>query len=111
MKPRWLNVDKATIFFKSDSINADSPAYREVNRLVTSIKYANEEEDKIDVFWIIRKSPAVTRVDEWTNDEIGVGAAIAAGSQGENGNNADFVDKAMKSKKGRREFRRLDSII
>lgn len=31
-------------------------------------------------------TPAVTRVDEWTKAEIGVGAAIAAGSQEENGN-------------------------
>jgi len=27
----------------------------------------------------------VTRVDEWTSAETGVGAAIAAGSQAENG--------------------------
>lgn len=30
--------------------------------------------------------PAVTRVEEWTRAEIGVGAAIAAGSQAEKGN-------------------------
>lgn len=29
--------------------------------------------------------PAVTRVDEWTSAETGVGAAMAAGSQLENG--------------------------
>jgi hypothetical protein len=34
---------------------------------------------------IKRKTPAVTRVDEWTKDETGVGAAMAAGSQAENG--------------------------
>lgn len=32
-----------------------------------------------------RYKPAVTRVEEWTNAEIGVGAAIAKGNQGENG--------------------------
>jgi len=32
-----------------------------------------------------RYTPAVTRVEEWTNAETGVGAAIAAGSQLENG--------------------------
>jgi hypothetical protein len=34
---------------------------------------------------IIRKIPAVTRVEECTRAETGVGAAIAAGSQAENG--------------------------
>jgi hypothetical protein len=34
---------------------------------------------------IIIKTPAVTRVEEWTSAETGVGAAIAAGSQEENG--------------------------
>jgi hypothetical protein len=34
---------------------------------------------------IRRKTPAVTRVDECTKDETGVGAAMAAGSQAENG--------------------------
>ena len=32
-----------------------------------------------------KKTPAVTSVDEWTNAETGVGAAIAAGNQLENG--------------------------
>lgn len=31
-------------------------------------------------------TPAVTKVEECTKAEIGVGAAIAAGSQAENGN-------------------------
>jgi len=30
-------------------------------------------------------TPAVTRVDEWTSAETGVGAAMAAGSHAENG--------------------------
>jgi hypothetical protein len=34
---------------------------------------------------IKRKIPAVTRVEECTRAETGVGAAIAAGSQAENG--------------------------
>jgi hypothetical protein len=34
---------------------------------------------------IRRYTPAVTKVEEWTNEETGVGAAIAAGSQAENG--------------------------
>jgi hypothetical protein len=44
---------------------------------------------------ISRYTPAVTRVDEWTSAEIGVGAAIAAGSQAEKGNWALFEIAAM----------------
>jgi hypothetical protein len=33
----------------------------------------------------------VTSVEECTNEEIGVGADIAAGNHGENGKRADFV--------------------
>ena len=40
---------------------------------------------------IIKYKPAVTRVDEWTKEEIGVGADIDAGSQGEKGKRADLV--------------------
>jgi len=41
----------------------------------------------------MRYSPAVTRVEECTREEIGVGAAIAAGSQGEKGKIALLVIK------------------
>lgn len=41
-------------------------------------------------------TPAVTRVEEWTKAETGVGAAIAMGSQGENGNCALLVIPAIK---------------
>lgn len=34
---------------------------------------------------IIRNTPAVTSVEEWTRAETGVGAAMAAGSQLEKG--------------------------
>lgn len=34
---------------------------------------------------ISKKTPAVTKVEEWTRAETGVGAAIAAGSQAEKG--------------------------
>lgn len=44
---------------------------------------------------IIKKTPAVTRVDEWTNAEIGVGAAMAIGSHAENGNWALLVKLAI----------------
>lgn len=39
----------------------------------------------------MRKRPEVTRVEEWTKAEIGVGAAIAKGNQGEKGKMADLV--------------------
>lgn len=44
---------------------------------------------------IIRNTPAVTKVDECTRAEIGVGAAIAIGSQAENGNCALFDNAAV----------------
>lgn len=47
---------------------------------------------------INKKVPAVTRVEEWTRAEMGVGAAMAAGSQAENGNCALFVHAAMQMK-------------
>lgn len=43
---------------------------------------------------IIKYTPAVTKVDEWTSAEIGVGAAIAIGNQAENGNWALFEHAA-----------------
>ena len=42
--------------------------------------------------------PAVTRVEEWTREDTGVGAAIAAGSQAENGIWALLVRLATKIK-------------
>ena len=52
---------------------------------------------------IIRYKPAVTRVEEWTNAEIGVGAAIARGSHGENGKMALLVIKVKVKKRVIRE--------
>jgi len=40
---------------------------------------------------IIKNKPAVTKVEECTKAEIGVGAAIAAGNQEEKGKIADLV--------------------
>lgn len=53
----------------------------------------------------------MTKVEEWTREEIGVGAAIAAGSQGENGKRADLVDSAIKSKKDKNVLETFDSNI
>lgn len=40
---------------------------------------------------MVKNTPAVTSVDEWTKADTGVGAAIAAGNQLENGICALFV--------------------
>lgn len=45
----------------------------------------------------------MTRVEEWTKAEIGVGAAIAIGSQGEKGYKALFVIKVKTSIKGKNQ--------
>jgi thiazole synthase ThiGH ThiG subunit len=47
---------------------------------------------------ICRKIPAVTSVDEWTSADTGVGAAMAAGSQLENGICALLVNLAIRIK-------------
>lgn len=78
------------IFFRSCSQLADNPAYKAVIEEMIIVRY-------IIVGWgfeeirIIKNTPAVTRVDEWTKAEIGVGADIAIGSHAENGNCALFV--------------------
>jgi len=41
---------------------------------------------------IKRNTPAVTRVEEWTKAETGVGAAIAAGNHAEKGTCALLVE-------------------
>lgn len=64
-------------------------------KLIESLFSLNEQN------LIIKITPAVTRVEECTSAEIGVGAAMAAGSQEENGNWALFVTLTIKrSKKG-----------
>lgn len=91
-----LKVDRAIVFFRSLSWLAATAAINIVNaetkrRLGLKKSHADKEE------WnrIKRKIPAVTRVEECTNAETGVGAAIAAGSQAENGICALFVIPAI----------------
>lgn len=48
---------------------------------------------------IIKKTPAVTKVEEWTRDLTGVGAAMAIGSHEENGICALLVEAAIIIKK------------
>ena len=46
-----------------------------------------------------KKTPAVTNVEEWTNEETGVGAAMAAGSHALKGIWALFVNPPRANKK------------
>jgi len=47
-----------------------------------------------------RRTPAVTRVEEWTKDETGVGADMASGSQVLKGNRALLVADANNTHTG-----------
>lgn len=81
------------IFFISCSQFADNPAYKAViDEIVMRINI--QVGWLLDIIRIIRKIPAVTKVDEWTSAEIGVGADIAIGNQAEKGNWALFVHLA-----------------
>lgn len=88
-----LRVDKAIIFFKSCSQLADILAYKAVIDEI-SINIIIIYGCDVDEIRIIKYTPAVTKVDEWTKAEIGVGADIAIGNQAENGNCALFVHLA-----------------
>lgn len=87
-------MDKAIIFFKSCSQLADILAYKAVMEEVI-IRINIVLGWLFDIIRIIRKIPAVTKVEEWTKAEMGVGADIAIGNQAENGNCALFVHLAV----------------
>ena len=84
--PNCLKVDSAMIFFMSFSAMADRPAINivvDATRMIVGLNRGvlfRAGKNRIK-----RKTPAVTSVEEWTKAETGVGAAIAAGSQEENG--------------------------
>lgn len=89
IKPNWERVDSAIIFFESLSLRANVPVIKIVNNEIgIRISFHNSI-----TLWnrIIKYNPAVTKVEEWTNEETGVGAAIAAGNQTEIGNCALLV--------------------
>jgi len=89
--PSWLRVDKATIFFKSDSRKAENLAIKVVTapnipitaRVFVLLTAGRARNNKY--------TPAVTSVEECTKADTGVGAAIAAGSQALKGTWALFV--------------------
>lgn len=81
INPSCLSVDRAISFLKSNPLHALIPA-----RIVVIIPIINTRNDGL--FWlyrIIRYTPAVTSVDECTNADTGVGAAIAAGNHAQKG--------------------------
>lgn len=63
-------------------------------------KSAEQVSPKIKEKRINKYTPAVTKVEEWTSAETGVGAAIAAGSQAEKGIWALLVIAANKTRRG-----------
>jgi hypothetical protein len=93
--PSCLRVDIATTFLKSPSRQATNPATNivitpKIFRISLNIGIENMKLNRISKY-----TPAVTSVEECTNDETGVGAAMAAGSQAENGIWALFVIAAI----------------
>lgn len=83
-RPSWDKVEKATTFFKSLSFRAHK-APTNIVLLPSNIK-TNPPTSNFNK----THNPAVTKVEEWTRADTGVGAAIAAGSHAENGNCADL---------------------
>lgn len=88
-----LKVENAIIFFESVSCIAIRPDINNVQTAImnkfSSILFNNSKNR------IIMKIPAVTKVDEWTKADTGVGAAIAFGNQEEKGIWALFVIAVM----------------
>ena len=82
--PSCLKVDKAIIFFRSNSNTATIPDINivrtEIGKRIVATWFSNKNENRIR-----RYTPAVTNVEEWTRAETGVGAAMAAGSHAEKG--------------------------
>jgi hypothetical protein len=78
-------VERATIFFKSISTRAAVLAKKAVNLPASPKKTKLNLSLKTYLNRINKYTPAVTKVEECTSEDTGVGAAIAAGSQAEKG--------------------------
>lgn len=85
INPSWLSVDKAITFLRSVSKLATQPAASIVIRPIVKATEGRVVIFIIGINRIMIKTPAVTRVEECTKAETGVGAAIAAGSHAEKG--------------------------
>lgn len=79
----------------SHSNTADTPDINIVIRPTHISKVITLLLDKINSNRTNKYTPAVTKVDEWTKADTGVGAAIAAGNQAEKGIWALFVHVEM----------------
>ena len=81
IKPSWERVEKATTFLSSFSKRAQTPPI-----IIVAAPNVIKIKKRSILNFSSSHTPAVTKVDEWTKELIGVGAAMAAGSQDENGN-------------------------
>jgi len=88
--PSCLKVDKAMTFFMSVSQTAPTLAIN----IVKDDTPINKTLEATQLRRIIKYTPAVTKVEECTKADTGVGAAIAAGSQIEKGICALLVNAA-----------------
>ena len=77
-------VEKAINFFMSLSLIKPNNLINNVNKLNHFKKIKQSTRQQLNCSKI--KTPATTKVDEWTKEEIGVGALIAAKSQVLKGN-------------------------
>lgn len=95
--PSCLRVDRAMTFFISSSNSAAAPAIDVVARPRASRMGAMP----LSVISLLNRmskyTPAVTRVEEWTRADTGVGAAMAAGSHADRGICALLVILAIMS--------------
>lgn len=99
INPICLKVENATISLQSNLHNANTPPTTIVEK--DKIHRTDLEGTKLIKLWWrkIKYKPAVTNVDECTKDETGVGAAMALGSQNENGSWALLVNAVRMRKK------------
>lgn len=86
IRPSCESVENATTFLISHSSQALRPDTKVVSVPMYTIRGILKGRKRYN-----KNTPAVTRVDECTSAETGVGAAIAAGNQAEKGSCADFV--------------------
>lgn len=89
-------MERAITFFMSSSNKAAIPAIVVVISPSTKIVWLQGAIRQLNR--ISKYTPAVTRVEEWTKADTGVGAAIAAGSQDERGICALLVILAKSTK-------------
>jgi hypothetical protein len=89
MRETWLIVEKAINFFISSSFKSPQQLTINVNKLKNfkAIKVSDRQYLYCNKIY----TPATTKVEEWTKEEIGVGALIAESSQALKGNCALFT--------------------